>query len=297
MSFGDFVAQMHGCSDDPRMLYFQQALVVGVGEQILQDYQQLDLETAVVLKQLGNWKELTTNLLLVAPRGAVTPAHYDEQENVFAQIHGRKHIRLFPPEEFARMFPFPLDHPGDRQSQLEIPAAQEGGLRLPPTNGDRFPNFPRREYACTLEEGEVLYMPAYWWHQIESLTDNVSMTWWFKCADQQVGGEDGRVRLGERSKAALRRNVERLLGQLVAAEATGHAAHAFFRALETQEGISPEDFSPDAAVVTRPDLPEQWPTAISTVSKMLQLVLDSDEIVPFVRELVARRFAHLDVDA
>ena len=285
MSFADFVAQMRDHGEHSKMLYFQQALVMGVGEQILRDFQQLDLETAVLLKQLGHWQELTTNLLLVAPRGAVTPAHFDEQQNLFAQICGRKHVRLFRPQEFARMYPFPLAHPGDRQSQLEIPAVAEGGPRLPPANAERFPGFSRTvEYSATLSEGEVLYIPAYWWHQIESLTDNVSMTWWFKCAaaDQaEKDSETGRIRLREHDKAALRRNVERLLGQLVGARVAAadretpreaardrestekehtdrgrerqreaERAHAFFHALEMADVISPEDFRPEAGTET-----------------------------------------------
>ena len=216
MTFAEFAAQMHSYGDESMRLYLQQALVVGVGDQILRDFQTLGLEAAVALKQLGGWRELTTNLLLVAPRGAVTPAHYDEQENIFGQIHGRKYVRLFAPGNFDALYPFPLDHPCDRQSQLIIPAAKDGGKRQLPTNAGDFPNFEKaQEYAATLEEGDVLYIPSYWWHQIESITDNVSMTWWFKAAAANIPSDGSTVQLQDRDKVALRRNIERLLGQLV----------------------------------------------------------------------------------
>ena len=49
--------------------------------------------------------------------GNVTPVHYDEQENLFAQVEGLKRVILFPPEQFECMYPFPVHHPCDRQSQ------------------------------------------------------------------------------------------------------------------------------------------------------------------------------------
>lgn len=50
--------------------------------------------------------------------GNVTPVHYDEQQNFFAQISGKKRCTLFPPENFERLYPYPVYHPHDRQSQV-----------------------------------------------------------------------------------------------------------------------------------------------------------------------------------
>ena len=51
--------------------------------------------------------------------GNVTPAHYDEQQNFFAQIKGYKRCILFPPDQFECLYPFPVHHPCDRQSQVK----------------------------------------------------------------------------------------------------------------------------------------------------------------------------------
>lgn len=56
------------------------------------------------------------SLLLIS--GNVTPAHYDEQENFFAQIRGYKRFILFHPDQFKCMYPYPTYHPCDRQSQV-----------------------------------------------------------------------------------------------------------------------------------------------------------------------------------
>lgn len=51
--------------------------------------------------------------------GNVTPVHYDEQQNFFAQISGKKKCTLFPPENFECFYPYPVHHPHDRQSQVK----------------------------------------------------------------------------------------------------------------------------------------------------------------------------------
>ena len=52
--------------------------------------------------------------------GNVTPAHYDEQQNFFAQIKGHKRCILFPPNQFECLYPYPVHHPCDRQSQVSV---------------------------------------------------------------------------------------------------------------------------------------------------------------------------------
>lgn len=54
----------------------------------------------------------------IADAGDVTPCHYDEQENFYAQIGGYKRVILFPPEQFECLYPHPVHHPHDRQTQV-----------------------------------------------------------------------------------------------------------------------------------------------------------------------------------
>jgi len=52
--------------------------------------------------------------------GNVTPCHYDEQQNMFASIRGYKRFILFPPSKFECLYPHPVHHPYDRQSQVML---------------------------------------------------------------------------------------------------------------------------------------------------------------------------------
>jgi len=63
----------------------------------------------------STWKKNTDSFLF---SGNVTPVHYDEQENFFAQIQGRKRFLLFHPDQYENLYPYPVHHPHDRQSQV-----------------------------------------------------------------------------------------------------------------------------------------------------------------------------------
>jgi len=83
----------------------------------------------------------------------VTPAHYDEQQNFFAQIKGYKRCILFPPDQFECLYPYPVHHPCDRQSQVDFDNPDY----------ERFPNFQNVVgYETVVGPGDVLYIPMYW---------------------------------------------------------------------------------------------------------------------------------------
>ena len=118
--------------------YLQTALTAGVGDEMMRDFRAFDWDGLSATQRRLEWGELTSNLLLVGSRGNTTPAHYDEQQNLFAQLVGTKRCLLFSPAEFDKLYPFPVSHPCDRQSQVDL-------YDPDPT---RFPRFARaRPYA------------------------------------------------------------------------------------------------------------------------------------------------------
>jgi hypoxia-inducible factor 1-alpha inhibitor (HIF hydroxylase) len=57
-----------------------------VGPAIVKDFISFNWQWLTSLvKELG-WGQLTTNMLFVGLPGSVTPCHYDEQSNLFAQV-------------------------------------------------------------------------------------------------------------------------------------------------------------------------------------------------------------------
>uniref|UniRef100_A0A8B9LAX5 Hypoxia-inducible factor 1-alpha inhibitor n=1 Tax=Astyanax mexicanus TaxID=7994 RepID=A0A8B9LAX5_ASTMX len=122
MKFSEFVEKMHQTQelDGKERVYLQQTLNDTVGRKIVVDFLGFNWNWINKQQTKRNWGQLTSNLLLIGMEGNVTPAHYDEQQNFFAQIKGHKRCILFPPDQFECLYPYPVHHPCDRQSQVDF---------------------------------------------------------------------------------------------------------------------------------------------------------------------------------
>ncbi|KAE8740905.1 hypothetical protein FOCC_FOCC013573 [Frankliniella occidentalis] len=199
----DFAKRVREWKDGDERLYLQQALSSTSGAGVVQDFIRFRWDWVTAKQKLHNWGKLTYNLLLVGLEGNVTPCHYDEQENLFAQIHGHKRCILFPPEQFGCLYPHPVWHPHDRQSQVD----------LDNPDYDRFPKMrDLHGVQAVVGPGDVLYIPIYWWHHIESVKPEkytVSLNFWYKA------GPVGQVEYPIKGyqKVAIMRNVEKMLAE------------------------------------------------------------------------------------
>jgi len=243
-------------------LYLQQALTTGVGSNITEDFTQWNFKYALTLAKTLKWGSLTTNSLFVGVRGVITPAHYDEQENLFAQIYGRKRFILFPPSDYECMYPYPLNHPNDRQSQVNI------------HNPDltTFTNFAfATPHEAVIHPGDVLYVPSYWWHHVISLDDSISVSWWFLM--QPVGEKPQILPLTTVNLVAMRRNIERMVSDEVGPTNVETAFLSFFK---------PED--QQTSVVSN---------LKNKIIKLLLLVMPLPQVDPYLQSIIRSRFGRL----
>lgn len=221
-----------------RFYYLQQSMVQDMGPRMMAEYMRFPLDYALRFKKIGNWDELTTNLLLCGMEGYVTPLHFDEQQNLFAQLHGVKRIRLFSSSDWPKLYTYPLGHPCDRQSRVQLPSSPGCTVFDDPVLIDSFPLFgscPSTEYFVDLMPGEILYIPQYWFHQMEGLTENISMSWWFK--DSVKGIDPNNIDFNKVSFVAIRRNVEKLVSSMLGG---GREPRDFFLALAAGKIPIPE---------------------------------------------------------
>jgi hypoxia-inducible factor 1-alpha inhibitor (HIF hydroxylase) len=107
----------------------------------------------------------------ISSRGPRMHTHFDQDRNVFVQLYGEKLFTLFPPSSSDDLYMFPRLHPLWHKSQVHF---DEPDL-------DKFPNYRRAEaFEAHLYPGDVLYIPPYWWHHVESLTASISVSQWSK---------------------------------------------------------------------------------------------------------------------
>jgi len=103
--------------------------------------------------------------------GNVTWLHYDAMHNFLCQVRGRKRLVLFPPSDLRNLYPQHFLSPSPHHSQVDIEAAD-------------YEKFPRARRAVpvevTLEQGEMLFLPAGWWHQVYSLEAAISVNFWWE---------------------------------------------------------------------------------------------------------------------
>lgn len=92
-------------------------------------------------------------------RGESTPIHFDEEENWLYILRGRKHVVLYEPhaathghlprDEVYRTTSTVPPHTAEERTAVEV----------------AFPSLRRaKPVYLTLDAGEALYIPAFWWH-------------------------------------------------------------------------------------------------------------------------------------
>ncbi len=108
--------------------------------------------------------------LWIGPANTNSKLHYDQDENLFAQIYGRKRIILAPPEATKYCYPTNVTW-------------GEGYSPIHPHDPDltHYPLFAKvRRYQTVLGPGEILYIPLRWWHDVTALEPAISVNlWWW----------------------------------------------------------------------------------------------------------------------
>ena len=104
----------------------------------------------------------------LGPAGTVTPLHCDYDDNLFAQIWGSKRIFLAPPHHDEFLYP--------REANAIL-----FGSPFDPEAPD-YERYPLARQATLIEvlvePGDMLYVPAGWYHQVRALTFSLSSNRW-----------------------------------------------------------------------------------------------------------------------
>ena len=102
--------------------------------------------------------------LWASTHGSSTPLHFDLAHSFLAQMCGSKRLTFFPPSALNGLYPYPRDHPLFRRSRVEL-------SEPPSRRAERFPRFAEiaaEAEVLELNEGDVVFFPARWWHQVDT---------------------------------------------------------------------------------------------------------------------------------
>ncbi|OQS06338.1 hypothetical protein THRCLA_01627 [Thraustotheca clavata] len=112
-------------------------------------------------------------LWLGGPSGVVN-LHYDATHNVFHQIHGAKRFLLFPPEAYEGLYLYSRLHPSHRQSQLDLSQSVSELIKHFP----RFSTAADMMIDVTLNPGDTMYLPPFWFHCVLTSSPSISVNVW-----------------------------------------------------------------------------------------------------------------------
>jgi hypothetical protein len=100
--------------------------------------------------------------LWVGPAGTITPFHHDLSNIFMAQVIGRKRVQIISSTESARLY------------NSEACFSPVDGRNI---DFDRYPLMSDAHIlSCTLEPGEILFLPVGCWHFVEGLDASVMMS-------------------------------------------------------------------------------------------------------------------------
>jgi lysine-specific demethylase 8 len=172
MTFGDFVTRSFGPNPDPAVRYYYKNStdLLPVGHD---DSDSIEGIAPYIAKAM-------MRNLWISGSGLTVGLHFDAAENFNMQLRGHKAFYLWPPG-VRDYYPLPM---------FSQTAHISGVYRNGPTPDlTQFPHFsPAKGLRIDLCEGDVLYIPAYWWHQVESLgAENLNLNfWWLPSLQKQL---------------------------------------------------------------------------------------------------------------
>jgi len=97
----------------------------------------------------------------IGPAGTGLRLHRDMVDNFLVQLKGRKKVRLYAPSETRFLYPAPVGG-----NLMYEPS------RVDPENyqAEKFPDYRHSvSTVCELQPGDMLYLPAGWWHHVLNL--------------------------------------------------------------------------------------------------------------------------------
>jgi len=118
---------------------------------------------------------LYNEMVWIGPQGCVTPLHYDPLDNIFLQCAGMKQISLYPPQEESKNQCYYPGYNGGQYNTSGVDVEQPDFGTFP-----LFRNVAPLVQQVVVRSGDLLFIPARWWHHVRSLEYSVSVNFFWR---------------------------------------------------------------------------------------------------------------------
>ncbi|KAJ9601316.1 hypothetical protein L9F63_000538 [Diploptera punctata] len=125
----------------------------------------------IIFPNFFDEKDLFSSVLRVGSPGVQLWTHYDVMDNLLIQVVGRKRMVLFSPADALNMY-----LTGDKSQVLDIDNPDV----------EKYPKFlMAKRYECVMEPGDVLFIPALWFHNALALDFGIAVNVFWKNLEEK----------------------------------------------------------------------------------------------------------------
>ena len=116
------------------------------------------------LQQSDTCQQQATPAFINGHGSRVTKTHWDNYENILLVLHGSKTFYLASPDSTTVLH---RDKGYDWEAPESTPATRQF------------------DYVVTLQAGDVLFIPRYWWHYVETANRGAMVNFWFQQVERR----------------------------------------------------------------------------------------------------------------
>lgn len=154
-------------------LYMQSA-------EVAEHLPELEPLTSLWLRDAEAMRDAQTQLW-IGSGGQRVAIHQDYSHSVAVMAAGVKEFTLYPPQQLCNLYTAPRDELGGEPWRSAVDGRAPDLARFP-----RFAAAQRTAKTIRLEAGDVLFLPAYWWHSVDSYEFNAMFNVrWFDVSEAQ----------------------------------------------------------------------------------------------------------------